>query len=240
MTSRLVHLKRALLNFPPLPMCPQRRKERSLISIKAAKTRSELNLPPLTCQKLNSCDKTDDINETFLKLSALHSKLPDSLKELLLQCACADSRKDYIVSCFDTPTPAVVLPQKVYCSPQPHHVPLKKRISSNKIANEHKSFGVYRRDAPLASVVARWTPNSMSTQYDLQSVSQELVKFGDIESVTPFGRQTVIVVYKEVCAACKAVDAFPPDGPDRGMRCFWLHSFMNQYETRVTFQEKIH
>ncbi|KAJ6651295.1 hypothetical protein lerEdw1_021107 [Lerista edwardsae] len=238
MTSRLVHLKRALLNLPPLPMSPQRRKERNLISMKAATTRSSLNLPALAYQtKLNSCDKAGDINEAFVKLSELHSKLPDFLKEILLRCACEDHRKEYVMSCFDTGTPAVELPQRVYSSPQPHHVPLMKRISSNKIANEHKSFGVYRRDAPLGTIVARWTPNSMSTQYDLQSVSQELAKFGEIDSMTAFGRQTVIVVFSDIRAACKAVSAFPPHGPDRGMRCFWHYLYASQYKI-PTFRKK--
>lgn len=85
-----MYLKRALQNFPPLSKSPQRRKERNLIAMKAAKTRSDLNLPPLTYQKLNSV--SDDINKTFFKLSALHSKLPDTMKDILLQCACEDNR----------------------------------------------------------------------------------------------------------------------------------------------------
>lgn len=77
----------------------------------------------------------------------------------------------------------------------------------------------------------RWTPNTMLTQYDEKSVIQELKKFGDIESVTPFGRQTVVVIFKEIRSACKVIRAFPPSGPERSMRCFWYHRFMSKYET---------
>ena len=71
----------------------------------------------------------------------------------------------------------------------------------------------------------------MLTQYDKKSVVQELTKFGEIESVTPFGRQTVVVIFKEIRSACKAISAFPPDGPERSMQCFWYHKFMSKYQT---------
>ncbi|XP_061466830.1 testis expressed protein 56-like [Rhineura floridana] len=212
-------------------------KKRSLTSGNRCMTRSRLNLPPLVIyQELNSCDKEDDMYQVFQKLSALHDNLQDPLKELLLRCACEDQEKRYKISYFNIFMANKDLPQEASCSPQPDHMPLIKRFFSNKIAKEHKAFGVYRQDAPLATVIARWTPNSMSGHYDKQSVIQELAKFGDIESVTPFGRQTVIVIFKEICSACKAVSAFPPDCPERGMRCFWHHKFMSKYK-RSKFQK---
>lgn len=69
----------------------------------------------------------------------------------------------------------------------------------------------------------------MSFQYDQQSTIQELANFGDIESLIPCGRQTVIVTFKEIRSACKAVSAFPPNGPNRQLQCFWHHKFMSQY-----------
>ncbi|KAH0617951.1 hypothetical protein JD844_016751 [Phrynosoma platyrhinos] len=214
-------------NFPQLTTGQQLRKKGSFVS----RTRSSLNLPPLVMyQKLATYDKKDDINRVFLKLSALYSNLKDPLKEVLLQCECEDQEKSFKVSYFDM-FARNELPQDVYSSPSPDHMPPGKRFFSNKAAKEHTALGVYRQDAPMATIVARWTPKSMSTQYDQKSVLQELAKFGEIESVAPFGRQTVIVVFKEVTSACKAMSAFPPNGPDRSMQCFWHHKFMSKYVT---------
>ncbi|KAF7246067.1 hypothetical protein EYD10_07869 [Varanus komodoensis] len=228
--------KRSCVNFPSLATYLQRTKKGSLTSRKRPVTRSSLNLPPLVIyQELKGCDKQDEINQVFLKLSALHVNLKDPLKEILLQCSCEDQEKCYKLSYFEKFT-MDELPREVYCTPKPEHMPLPKRSFSNKVAKEHKAFGVYRQDAPLATVVARWTPKSMSTQYDQQLVIEELGKFGDIESITPFGRQTVIVKFKEIRSACKAVSAFPANGPDKGMRCFWHHKFMSKYK-RPKFQK---
>ncbi|XP_062986085.1 testis expressed protein 56-like [Elgaria multicarinata webbii] len=228
-------LKKSCVDFPPLATYLRRTKKGSLTSMKSPVTRSRLNLPPLFIyQELKCCDEQDEINQVFLKLSALYRNLQDPLKEMLFRCSCEDQEKCYKFSYFDK-FPMNELPQEVYCTPQPDHMPLRKRFFSNKFANEHQAFGVYRKDAPLATVVARWTPNSMSTQYDQQSVIEELAKFGDIESVTPFGRQTVIVIFKEITSACKAVNAFPPNCPERGMQCFWHHKFMSKYK-RQKFQ----
>ncbi|XP_033010535.1 uncharacterized protein C6orf201 homolog [Lacerta agilis] len=230
-------VKTSLPNLPPLPTNQQASKRSFVLGTRQV-TRSKLNLPPLVIyQKLSTCDKEEDICQVFQKLSALCGNLQDPLKELLLRCAYEDQEKSYKVSYFDTFDTDSDLLQGAYCSPQPDHMPLIKRFLSNKIAKEHKAFGVYRRDAPLATIIARWTPNSMSAHYDRQSVIQELKKFGDIESVTPFGRQTVIVVFKEICSACKAVSAFPPECSEGGIRCFWHHKFMSKYKRRK-FQKR--
>ncbi|XP_053103111.1 uncharacterized protein LOC128323643 isoform X2 [Hemicordylus capensis] len=145
----------ACMNLPPVVRYQQMRKKRSFRSRKAVMTRSNLNLPSLTYQKIDSCDTENDINQMFTKLSALHCHLYDPLKEVLLWCACEDNEKDYKFSCFDPFTTKKQLPREVCCSPQPDHVPLTKRILSNKFANEQKSFDVYRQDAPLATIIAR-------------------------------------------------------------------------------------
>lgn len=76
----------------------------------------------------------------------------------------------------------------------------------------------------------RWTPYSVSIQRNQQSVVQELKKFGDIESVMPFGRQTVVIVFKEIRSACKAIRAFPPHGSSQNLQCAWHYKFMSRYK----------
>ncbi|XP_067323616.1 testis expressed protein 56-like [Anolis sagrei] len=214
-------------NFSPLATHRSLGKKENFVP----QTRSSLNLPPLVMyQKLNTHDSREDIDYVFLKLSGLYGNLKDPLKEMLLRCAYEDDEKSFKVSYFDM-YPMKELPQDIYSSPPPDHMPLVKRFFSNKAAIEHKVPEVYRNDAPMATIVARWTPKSMSTQYDQKSVLRELEKFGEIESVTPFGRQTVIVAFREIRSACKAMRAFPPNGPERNMRCFWHHKFMSKYKT---------
>ncbi|XP_062833773.1 testis expressed protein 56-like [Anolis carolinensis] len=222
----MMNRMRFFQNFPPLATHRSLGKKVNFV----AQTRSGLNLPPLVIyQKLNTYDSQEDIDCAFLKLSDLYGNLKDPLKELLLQCAYEDDEKSFKVSYFDT-YPVKKLPQDIYSSPPPHHMPLVKRFFSNKAAIEHKVQEVYRQDTPMATIVARWTPKSMSTQYDQKSVLRELAKFGEIESVTPFGRQTVVVTFREIRSACKAMRAFPPNGPERNMRCFWHHKFMSKYK----------
>lgn len=62
-------------------------------------TKSSLNLPSLVkSQKLKRCEKMDEINEVFLKLSMLYNNLPDPLRDILLQSACEDQQKCKLLS----------------------------------------------------------------------------------------------------------------------------------------------
>lgn len=57
-----------------------------------------LKLPPLgKCQKVNSYNKEDDIYKMFIKLSRLHCKLKDPLKELLYQCVCEEEEECMLI-----------------------------------------------------------------------------------------------------------------------------------------------
>ncbi|XP_060538098.1 testis expressed protein 56-like isoform X2 [Pantherophis guttatus] len=197
--------KRSCLHFPRPATNQQTVKKGSLLSRIRPVTKSSLNLPSLVkSQKLKRCDKMDEINEVFLKLSMLYNNLPDPLRDILLQCACEDQQKCYKVSYFDNFSMNLI-PKEAYCSPPPSHMPLSKRRVSNQIANQPRPLGVYRQDMPLATIIARWIPKTMSFQYDQQSTIQELANFGDIESLIPCGRQTVIVTFKEIRSACKAM-----------------------------------
>ncbi|XP_070603283.1 testis expressed protein 56-like [Erythrolamprus reginae] len=222
--------KRSCLHVPRPATSQQTAKKGSLVSRFRPVTKSSLNLPSLVkSQKLKRCDKLDEINEVFLKLSMLNNNLPDPLKDILVQCAYEDQKKGYKVSYFDNFSMNLI-PKEAYCPPPPSHMPLRKRRVSNRIANQPKPLGTYRQDVPLATIIARWIPNSMSFQYDQQSTIQELVNFGDIESLTPCGRQSLIVTFKEIRSACKAVSAFPPNGPHRQLQCFWHHKCMSKYK----------
>ncbi|XP_015670790.1 uncharacterized protein C6orf201 homolog [Protobothrops mucrosquamatus] len=222
--------KRSCLPLPRPATNQQILRKESLASRSRPVTKSSLNLPSLVnSQKLKHCDKMDEINEVFLKLSMLYNNLPDPLRDILLLCACEDQQKCYKVSYFDNFSMNLI-PKEAYCSPPPNHMPLTKRRVSNQIANQPRAFGVYRDDLPLATIIARWIPKTMTFQYDHQSAVQELANFGDIESLIPCGRQTVIVTFKEIHSACKAVSAFPPNGPNRHLQCIWHHKFMSKYK----------
>ncbi|KAG6925289.1 chromosome 6 orf 201, partial [Chelydra serpentina] len=122
------------------------------------------------------------------------------------------------------------LHREVYLSPEPDHVPRWKRNISNRLAEKYKQFRLNLKDTPMSAVIVRWIKRNMLASYDYHSVIQELSRFGAIESVTPSGRQTAIVIFKDIISACKAMNAFPANNPSRRIQCVWHHKFMSEYK----------
>ncbi|XP_050796321.1 uncharacterized protein C6orf201 homolog [Gopherus flavomarginatus] len=83
----------------------------------------------------------------------------------------------------------------------------------------------------------RWTKRNILASFDYHSVIEELSRFGAIESVTPSGRQTAVVIFKDIISACKAMKAFPANNPGRRIQCVWHHKFMSEY--RMSGHKKI-
>ncbi|XP_044860015.1 uncharacterized protein C6orf201 homolog [Mauremys mutica] len=200
--------------------------------------RAFLKLPPLgKCQKVNSYNKEEDIYKLFIKLSRLHCKLQDPLKELLYQCASEEEGECFHSFSFENLLTGKGLHRELYFSPEPDHVPLWKRNISNRLAEKYRQFRFNLKDTPMSAVTVRWTKRNILASYDYHSVIQELSRFGAIESVTPSGRQTAVVIFKDIISACKAMNAFPANNPGRRIQCVWHHKFMSEY--RMSGHRKI-
>uniref|UniRef100_A0A7M4DX24 Uncharacterized protein n=1 Tax=Crocodylus porosus TaxID=8502 RepID=A0A7M4DX24_CROPO len=63
--------------------------------------------------------------------------------------------KCYLASSSAKPSTKKDLPQEVYYSPQPDHVPLWKRNISNKLAVEYRKLRVNKKGTPISTVVVR-------------------------------------------------------------------------------------
>ncbi|VTJ89673.1 Hypothetical predicted protein, partial [Marmota monax] len=73
-----------------------------------------------------------------------------------------------------------------------------------------------------------WLKKDMQPTEDLKSVIQRMSMFGPIQSVTACGRQSAVVVFKNVTSACKAVNAFQSRIPGTMFHCSWQHRFMSK------------
>ncbi|KAL1785274.1 hypothetical protein HispidOSU_031398 [Sigmodon hispidus] len=78
------------------------------------------------------------------------------------------------------------------------------------------------------SSLARWANKNMQHSEDLKSVIQRLSTLGPIVSVTPCGRQSAVVVFKDTISACKAVSAFQKISAGVMFQCSWQHRFMSR------------
>nr|XP_025035117.1 uncharacterized protein C6orf201 homolog isoform X2 [Pelodiscus sinensis] len=115
-----------------------------------------LKLPPVgKGQKVNSYNKEEDIYKMFLKLSRLHCKLQDPMKELLYQCACEEEGARFHGFNSEYLLTGKELPRELYLSPEPDHVPLRKRNISNKLAEEYRQFRLNLKDTPMSAVIVR-------------------------------------------------------------------------------------
>uniref|UniRef100_A0A674J328 RRM domain-containing protein n=1 Tax=Terrapene triunguis TaxID=2587831 RepID=A0A674J328_9SAUR len=130
------------------------------------------------------------------------------------------------------------LHRELYLSPEPDHVPLWKRNISNRLAEKYRQFRLNIKDTPMSAVIVRWIKRNILASYDYHSVIQELSRFGAIESVTPSGRQTAVVIFKDIISACKAMNAFPANDPGRRIQCVWHHKFMSEYRMSAQHSEK--
>lgn len=68
----------------------------------------------------------------------------------------------------------------------------------------------------------------MQPTENLESVTQKLSLFGPIQSVTPCGRQSAVVVFEDIVAACKAVNAFGSRTSGTVFLCSWKQQFMSK------------
>lgn len=81
---------------------------------------------------------------------------------------------------------------------------------------------------PLLFSLARWTKKNLQPSEDLKSVIQRLSALGPIISVTPCGRESAVVVFRDAASACKAVSAFQTMSAESMFHCSWQHRFMSK------------
>ncbi|KAM6177337.1 testis expressed protein 56-like [Erethizon dorsatum] len=102
-----------------------------------------------------------------------------------------------------------------------HSVP-SGRSSLCVLSSGHSEF------VPSTCSFARWLKKNTQPAENLKLVMDQLAGFGPIRSVTACGRQSAIVVFWDVDAACKAMNAFHSRIPGTDLQCSWRQRFMSE------------
>ncbi|XP_049620854.1 uncharacterized protein C6orf201 homolog [Suncus etruscus] len=171
---------------------------------------------------------------TFELLANLHQLLPNRLLEQFHtfrteqeKCKCQTpefSGLERILARHE-------FPEAISLSPKPSYLPLWKRKGLNHARHEceEKSSTLWEShtDPPLRTVMVRWIKTLMTTE-NQHSTFQHLSMFGPIESTTICGRQSALVVFKDLSSACRAVSAFQDCGWEAPIQCHWLHPFLSR------------
>eukprot|EP00072_Mus_musculus_P061694 XP_011242632.1 PREDICTED: uncharacterized protein C6orf201 homolog isoform X2 [Mus musculus] len=113
-------------------------------------------------------------------------------------------------------------------------MPSWRRRIINNISGNWKKCHLWQKstyEPPMGTIVARWTKKNLQPTEDLKSVIQRLSALGPIISVTPSGRQSAVVVFRDITSACKAVSAFQSMSGGSMFQCSWQHRFMAKNKT---------
>ncbi|XP_074126903.1 testis expressed protein 56-like [Sminthopsis crassicaudata] len=194
--------------------------------------RGSLKLPPLALyQKGERFHKTEDISSTFDKLYKLHWILPDPLRDLLCTFVSEeDVRENHEYPKVEKVLKVKKLPSEIYISKEPNPASRKRTMSSIKYEGSRKfSFQEKRLKGILMSaIIVRWLRRSTKPPMSQESVAEEMLVFGPIESITTLGKQSALIIYENIISACRAVSAFSTDTSGRNIRCYWFHKFMSK------------
>ncbi|KAG3288742.1 testis expressed protein 56 [Ictidomys tridecemlineatus] len=200
----------------------------------AGNSPSDLNI--IVPEKLEHKDYTqpDVLCHTFETLSNLHKLLPNHLVELLQSYQSEEDKKKCEISefsCLERILARHELPKEISLTPKPSRMHSWQRKAMNNVSDGWKKCRLWRRnikEPPMSTVVVRWLKKDMQPTEDLKSVIQRMSMFGPIQSVTTCGRQSAVVVFKNVTSACKAVNAFQSRIPGTMFHCSWQHRFMSK------------
>ncbi|OWK13336.1 hypothetical protein Celaphus_00014639 [Cervus elaphus hippelaphus] len=177
----------------------------------------ELKLPLLEKPKtLKNYSQPEVLRHTFETLSNLHKLLPNHLMELLHSCKSEEDKKKCI---------------EINLTPKPSSMPLWRRKQNNNANQGWKKCRFWSKNTkepPMSTIVVRWLKKNMRPTEDLASVTQRLSAFGPIESVTLCGRQSAVVVFRDMVSACNAVNAFQSRAPGSMFQCAWQQPFMSR------------
>ncbi|XP_068959662.1 testis expressed protein 56-like [Petaurus breviceps papuanus] len=204
--------------------------------------RGSLKLPPLTIyQKGKTFKETEDLRSTFDRLSKLHRLLPDPLRDLLCSFISEeDVRENNEFPKLEKILKVKKLPSEVYTATAPNHVAPWRRNISNAMFEEGRERSFWKKQFKgilMSAVIARWLDRNMKPSMKENLVTEELLVFGPIESVTTLGRQSALIIYEDIISACRAVSAFPANNEGRRLQCCWYHKFMAKYKTCKQLQK---
>ncbi|KAM7322819.1 hypothetical protein ACRRTK_018324 [Alexandromys fortis] len=161
-------------------------------------------------EKMKNYARPDTLCHTFDLLSNLHKLLPNHLVEVLHSYR-SESDK---IKCENSEFSGIEkvlarhqLPREVSLSPKPSKMPSRKRKIINNISGNWRKCQLWKKnicEPPMCTIIARWAKKNMQPPEDLKSGIQRLSVLGPIVSVTPCGRQSAVVVFKDTTSACKA------------------------------------
>ncbi|XP_027459116.1 uncharacterized protein C6orf201 homolog isoform X1 [Zalophus californianus] len=172
------------------------------------------------------------LRHTFETLSNLHRLLPNHLMETLYSYKREEDKQNCQNSEFSGLERILArheFPKEINMTPKPSSMPLWKRKSINNANHGWKKCLLWNKnmeEPPMSTILVRWLKKNMQPTEDLQSVIQRLSVFGPIKSVTLCGRQSAIVVFKNMTSACNAVNAFQSMTPGTMFHCSWQQRFM--------------
>ncbi|NP_080026.2 testis expressed protein 56 isoform X1 [Mus musculus] len=179
----------------------------------------------------------DVLNHTFDLLSNLHKLLPNHLVEVLHSYRSEEDKNKCEKPEFSGLEKILArhqLPKEISLSPKPSLMPSWRRRIINNISGNWKKCHLWQKstyEPPMGTIVARWTKKNLQPTEDLKSVIQRLSALGPIISVTPSGRQSAVVVFRDITSACKAVSAFQSMSGGSMFQCSWQHRFMAKNKT---------
>ncbi|XP_032717382.1 uncharacterized protein C6orf201 homolog isoform X1 [Lontra canadensis] len=182
---------------------------------------------------------------TFETLSSLHRLLPNHLMEKLYSYKSEEDKQNCQNSEFSGLERILArhqFPKDINATPKPSSMPLWKRKSINNSNRGWKKCYLWNKNLevpPMSTIAVRWLKKNMQPTEDLQSVIQRLLVFGPITSVTLCGRQSAIVVFKDMTSACNAVNAFQSRTPGTMFQCSWQHRFMSK-DVRLPMTQILH
>ncbi|XP_006158814.1 uncharacterized protein C6orf201 homolog isoform X2 [Tupaia chinensis] len=192
-----------------------------------------LKFPPLTkCQETKNYADPEVLCHTFETLSNLHKLLPNHLMKWLSSYRSKEDKKineNSELSSLEKMLERHDLPKEISLTPKPNRMPPWKRKTINNVSDGWKKCPLWRRttkEPPMSTVVVRWVKKNMEPSEDLESVTRRLSAFGPIQSVAVCGRQTAIVVFKDITSACHAVSAFHSKERGAALQCSWQQQFM--------------
>ncbi|XP_043306625.1 uncharacterized protein C6orf201 homolog [Cervus canadensis] len=205
----------------------------------------ELKLPLLEKPKtLKNYSQPEVLRHTFETLSNLHKLLPNHLMELLHSCKSEEDKK----KCFAGVEVWSGLPlldpsgrslrersetEQACGIPAGHRIPAKSGGSSLPQHGRDPGYNLEWQSpasnpSPPDPCFFTWLKKNMRPTEDLASVTQRLSAFGPIESVTLCGRQSAVVVFRDMVSACNVVNAFQSRAPGSMFQCSWQQPFMSR------------
>ncbi|KAK2497673.1 hypothetical protein MC885_001030 [Smutsia gigantea] len=199
------------------------------------KHQTVLKLPPLwQCKTPQKCNHPEVLCHTFEALSNLHKLLPNYLMETLHTYKSEEDKtkcENSELSGLERILARHEFPREVNLTPKPSSMLLGKRKVINNASYGWKKCHLWNKNTkepPMSTIVVRWLKKNMKPAEDLQSVIQRLSVFGPTESVRLCGRQSAVVVFKDMISACNAVNAFQSRVPGTMFQCSWQQRFTSK------------